>query len=202
MPLFSFDEIAKPTTKDPEDKSAVLRDSFLNLHERKIVTLKHLVGKLPAQNEFIALWTLKSFNAFTFIPFLIKELGVIETLIISTYTINRRIIDSLIKKIDQGKIKQVHLFIADSLKFRMPKAVDHLASLADARNNIFVTYAWNHSKITLVQTGDHYFVIEGSGNWSENAQHEQYMFFNHEKLYKFFLNCITNDLHPGANGNN
>jgi len=202
MKLFSLDELTKPTQEVPGDKSAKLRDTFLNQHERKVITLKELIGKLPGENEFIAIWTLKSFNAFTFIPWLIKELGIIENLAISTYTINRRIIDSLIKKIDQGKILNVTLFISDSLKFRMPKAVDHLASLVSQRDNIKVNYAWNHSKITLVNTADHYFVIEGSGNWSKNAQYEQYIFFNNEKLYNFRLNCITNDLQPGTNSSN
>lgn len=196
MPVFSFDEIGKKKIQEPGDKSEILRDSFLHQHEVKVKTLKELIGNFPQQDEFIALWTLKSFNAFTFIPYLIKELGKIDYLVISTYTINRRIIDSLTKKIDQGKIDHVKLFISDSLKYRMPKAVDHLDMMIRARSpQISVHYAWNHSKITLVQCGNHFFTIEGSGNWSENAQFEQYIFFNNKRLYDFRLNCITHDLH-------
>jgi hypothetical protein len=165
------------------------------MHEQKLVSLKQLNGRLPEPGEFFALWTLKSFNAFTFIPYLINECGEIESLVLSTYSINRRIVDSLMKRIDQGKIKQVKLFVSDSLKNRMPLVVDHLSSLVESRNQITVHYAWNHSKITLVNTGQHYFVVEGSGNWSENAQYEQYLFFNHRPLFDFRLNCITNDLY-------
>jgi len=195
MPVFSFDEIGKKKIQEPGDKSEILRDSFLHQHEKKIKTLKELINSVPGENEFIALWTLKSFNAFTFIPYLIHIYGKIDYLAISTYTINRRIIDSLTKKIDQGKIDHVKLFISDSLKYRMPKAVDHLSMMINARHQITAHYAWNHSKITLAQCGDHFFTIEGSGNWSENAQYEQYLFFNNKRLYDFRLNCITNDLY-------
>jgi hypothetical protein len=196
MLLFSLDEIGTKKTKEPGDKSEILRDSFLHQHEKKVRTLKELMGSLPGPDEFIALWTLKSFNAFTFIPYLIRELEKIDYLVISTYTINRRIIDSLTKKIDQGKIDHVKLFISDSLKYRMPKAVDHLDMMIKARSpQISAHFAWNHSKITLAQCGNHFFTIEGSGNWSENAQYEQYIFFNNKRLYDFRLNCITNDLY-------
>lgn len=194
--FFDIEDLSNKKNDDPGDKAAVLRDNFLNQHSIKVETLKELTGRLPKQDEFFALWTMKSFNAFTFIPYLIKELDKIDDLVLSTYSINRRIIDSLIKKIDQRKIEKVRLFISDSLKYRMPRVVDHLSSMINTRENIISAhYAWNHSKITLVRCGDQFFTIEGSGNWSENAQFEQYLFFNDKRLYDFRLNCITNGLH-------
>lgn len=195
--FFDIEDLKTNTKQnDPVEKAAVLRDNFLNQHYFKVETLKELTGRLPAPGEFFALWTLKSFNAFTFIPFLIKECGKIDYLVLSTYSINIRIIDSLIKKIDQGKIDHVKLFIADSLKYRMPRVVDHLSAMVNARESkISVHYAWNHSKITLAQCKDRFFCIEGSGNWSENAQYEQYLFFNDKRMYDFRLNCITDGLY-------
>ena len=150
---------------------------------------------MPEKGEFFAIWTMKSFNAFTFITYLISEMKKLDKVILSTYSINRRIIDSLIKKIDQHKIGTVDILISDSMKYRMPKVVDHLNAQLKKRKNIKVSYAWNHSKITLINAGGNYFVIEGSGNWSENAQFEQYLFFNDKRLYDFRLNCISNELH-------
>lgn len=195
--FFDIEDLKNNTQKnDPGDKAVVLRDNFLSQHEFMVITLKELTGRLPEKGEFFALWTLKSFNAFTFIPYLIKELDKIDYLVLSTYSINMRIIDSLIKKIDQGKIDHVKLFIADSLKFRMPKVVDHLSAMVQTRTEkISVHFAWNHSKITLAQCGDRFFCVEGSGNWSENAQFEQYLFFNYKRLYDFRLKCITDDLY-------
>lgn len=193
--LFELNEIGKQANDYPEDKSAILRDNFLTQHSIKLNTLKKLNGRLPKQGEFFAIWTLKSFNAFTFIPYLVGECDKIDYLVLSTYSINRRIVDSLIKKIDQGKIAHVKIFISDSIKYRMPKVVDHLSSLTKARHQISVHYAWNHSKITLVEASGNFFLIEGSGNWSENAQYEQYLFFNDKRLYDFRLSCITHDLY-------
>jgi len=192
--LFSIGELTTKSDEHPGEKSAILRDNYLSMHEIKLESLKNLNGRLPNQGEFFAIWTLKSFNAFTFIPYLLHECDKIDYLVLSTYSINRRIVDSLIKRIDQGKIGHVKLFISDSIKHRMPRVVDHLTSLVNSRNQISIHYAWNHSKITLVEAANNHYLIEGSGNWSENAQYEQYLFFNDKRLYDFRLNCITYDL--------
>jgi hypothetical protein len=199
--LFDISAI-KTTDNHPGDKSAILRDNYLKMHEFKVESLKQLNGRLPNLGEFFAIWTLKSFNAFTFIPYLIQQHEIIEDLVLSTYSINMRITDSLIKKIDQGKIKKVSVFISDSMKHRMPKVVDHLSMLTQSRNNIEIHYDWNHSKVTLVKAGGFNYVIEGSGNWSENAQFEQYLFFNHKRLYDFRLKCILYDLHKRGSESN
>jgi len=161
----------------------------------KVETLKELNQRLPEPGEFFALWTKKSFNAFTFIPYFISLFAVIDHLVLSTYSINKRIVDSLIKKIDQGKVLKVEIFISDSIKHRMPSVVDHLEPMIAQRSDrISVVYAWNHSKISLVNIQDKFYCIEGSGNWSENAQYEQYLLFNDKKMYDFRLNCL-HDLH-------
>ena len=193
--LFDINDLKPVQTETVADRSEVMRDNYLSMHDYKLESLKALCGRIPEPGEFFALWTLKSFNAFTIIPFMIRMLGKIEYLALSTYSINTRIIDSLCKKIDQGKIDHVNIFISDSIKNRMPKVVDHLNMAIQSRNKISVHYAWNHSKITLIESAGKFFVFEGSGNWSENAQHEQYLFFQYEKLYRFRLKCITDDLY-------
>lgn len=177
------------------NKAAVLRDNYLQMHDVRLQTLKELAGRLPNTGEFFALWTQKSFNAFTFIPFLIKEAKIIDNLVVTTYSINSRIIDSLCKKLDDGAINKINLVVSDSLKNRMPTVVDHLEAMAAARNRLQVHYSWNHSKITLASAGGNNYVFEGSGNWSENAQFEQYLLFNHKPLFDFRLNCIQDDLY-------
>ena len=193
--FFDIKDLERSPDSKPADRSLILRDNFLNQHHYRVKTLKELSGRLPDPGEFFLIWTMKSFNAFTFIPYLISEAGPIDYLVLSTYSINRRIIDSLTKKIVQEKIGHVKLFISDSIKFRMPKVVDHLHATIDQYENFTVHYAWNHSKITLVEAGGGRYVIEGSGNWSENAQHEQYIFFNDKRVYEFRKKCITDGLY-------
>ncbi len=193
--LFDIDQLQRSPGKMPEDRSLILRERFLSLHEEKVESLKQLGGRLPGQGEMFMIWTMKSFNAFTFIPYLIGELGRIDYLVLSTYSINRRIIDSLVKKINQDKIGHVKLFISDSIKYRMPRVVDHMNSTVNQLEQFTVHYAWNHSKITLVEAAGNFYLVEGSGNWSENAQHEQYIFINDRKAYDFRMKCITDGLY-------
>lgn len=188
--LFSLDEIGTKNKK--QDPSKIIVDKFLTVHERKIVSIKDLCGRLPDENEIYFLWTLNSFNAFTFIPYIIKECDHIECLTLSTYSINSRIVDSLMRYIDKGKIGHVHLLISDSLRSRMPAVVDHLDSLVSSRKDVItVNLGWNHSKITLMLAADKHFVVEGSGNWSENSRNEQYVFLNSKQVYEFRNQCIT-----------
>lgn len=189
---FSLNEIKKHEVPITKNKDDVARHKFTSMHMLKVNNIKQLIGKLPAPDEILFLWTLNSFNAFTFIPYIIKELGRIDNLVFSTYSINTRIVNSLIRWMDKGKIEHVYIFISDSMKFRMPKVVDLLNSYITAGNKIYVDYDWNHSKVTLIQAKQHHFIIEGSGNFSENAQYEQYVFLNNMNVYNFRFNSIKN----------
>lgn len=189
MTAFSLSEL---NTKIPEQqKSAALSEKFTNTHIYKVESIKQLVGKPPGKDNVYFLWTLQSFNAFTFIPFVFNTTGVIQELYLSTYSINRRIIDALIRFIDKGKILSVYIFISDSIKYRLPLVYDHLQAITMNRSNVVVNYAWNHSKIALARSGDEYYVFEGSGNFSENAQYEQYILTNSKTVYEFRRNCIA-----------
>lgn len=191
--LFDVDELLSDTVDAPDDKSGVLVEQYMRMHGERVENIKNLFGRIPAPGEIFFLWTVNSFNAFTFIPYIIRECGIIEELMISTYSINVRIINALVKLIDAGKLKQVSIFISDSLKSRLPKVYDHLMAVSDNKP-IEVLYAWNHSKIALIRTADHYFDLEGSGNFSENAAHEQYIFLNNRKIFEFRKNEILHGI--------
>jgi hypothetical protein len=195
--FFSIEDLDKKTVIKNPDKSGSMVEKFLQIHGEKIESIKQLTGRIPEENEIFFLWTVNSFNAFTFIPFIIKEAGTIFELIISTYSINLRIIEALIKLMDSGKIGWVSIYISDSIRGRLPKVYDQLITLAE-KYPVDVTYAWNHSKIALIKTQDHYFDVEGSGNWGENAQHEQYIFLNSKSVFDFRKNEIINGIHTGT----
>lgn len=191
--LFSLDEFNHKIKEQEEataDKSAVRAAKFMDMHTQKLQNLKELTGRLPTEREMFFLWTLNSFNAFTFIVYVIKHCGIINELSLSTYSINDRILTSLLKWYDKGSIESVNINISDSIKHRNPKIHDQLQSQLLNRN-INVNYTWNHSKITLMRSNENHFVVEGSGNFSENAQHEQYLFANDKQLYDFRRSCIN-----------
>jgi len=197
--ISDLDKEAPKSDQKVEDKSGILAEQFLQVHDARVESIKHLSGRIPSENEIFFLWTVNSFNAFTFIPFLIKECGRIDELVLATYSINIRIIDALVKLIDRGRIQQVEIFISDSIRTRLPKVNDHLQALFEKRGTIRVHYAWNHAKISLIRIGAMHFVVEGSGNWSENAQHEQYIFLNSKRVFEFRKNEILNGIDRTAN---
>lgn len=174
--LFTLDEL-KPqgaTGGIPQSRDAALSCQFLAFHRQKIGKLQDLGGKLPMWNEGLFLWTELSFNAFTFVPYIIQNSGAIVELVITSYSISIEVVNALMQLVDEGKIQKVRLFISDSIRHRLPRVADLLDSLIRARAaSLEVRYAWNHSKILLAKTEWDYLVMEGSGNFAKNAQFEQ-----------------------------
>ncbi len=188
--MFNINDIGKELS-DKSDRSFAQCSRFINNHLRKITNIKDLIGNFPSEDEIYFLFTLNSFNAFTFIPYIINYSGLITNLVFSTYSINKRIVNSLMRWYDKHEIKNIHIVISDSIRNRMPKIVDLIKSCMTTRHNIKLDFSWNHSKITLIESGSNKFVIEGSGNFSENAQHEQYIFLNNKNIYDFRYRCIS-----------
>lgn len=192
--FFSISEIS---TIDPvqKDKSENLPFQFTEIEDHKVHNLSELMNRLPKPGEAFFIWTVNSFNAFNFIPYILKT-SPIEELVISTYSINIRIIDSISHYLHQNLIKSVYVLISDSAKYRIPKVTDHLDQFSTLNpSRVNVRYAWNHSKVTLIKTTSGFFIIEGSGNFSENSRHEQYIIVNSQKIYDFRRRWITHEIH-------
>lgn len=150
----------------------------------KLNTLKELCGRLPKEGEAFFIETKKSFSAFTFIVYLIKQAGRIDHLFIATYSTNERIVNALIRWREKGMLGTIHLHISETLRFRMPLVFGRLLDLHE-RGVITLTTAWTHKKITCMDTPIGKFVVEGSGNYGENALEEQYVFLKNKNVYDF-----------------
>lgn len=197
MSLFSLNELSRGPSA-AADGSLVFKDKYIDAHTVKLESLRQLTGAIPSPGEIYFLWTLKSFNAFTFIPYLIKYSGAIEEIILSTYSITLRILEAFSRYHEKGLIHKTTLLVSDSVKFRLPRVNERLVQMQD--DSFQVIYGWNHSKVTLIRTGSGHFVIEGSGNFSENAQFEQYVFMNSPKVWEFRSQCIKNSDHGFLRG--
>lgn len=173
------------------ESSGVWKSKLVVKHFEKIANLEDDLTRLPSPEEFFFLQTDKAFNAFTFIPFIAKH-HPIKELYATTYSISRRTIEALIELHDKGMIEQVTLLISDSMIKRNPVTIDNLMAMQTTRPNLKVLYAWSHAKVTCIKTHHEHFVIEGSGNWSENAHYEQYVLANSKGLYDFRLQLFTN----------
>lgn len=164
--------------------SVPFQNKYLVSHYQKLENIERDLKRLPDKEEFFFLQTEKQFNAFTFIPFVIKHKPIKE-LLASTYSISIRVVESLVELYDHNLVEKVVLLVSDSLIKRNPTTIDKIESMARSRSRFEVRYTWNHSKITLARTDNDFFIVEGSGNWSENAAIEQYIFANCEGLYNF-----------------
>uniref|UniRef100_UPI00259157D0 hypothetical protein n=1 Tax=uncultured Bacteroides sp. TaxID=162156 RepID=UPI00259157D0 len=135
-----------------------------------------LCGRLPRENEAFFIETKKSFTAFTFIVYLIKNAGQVRHLYIATYSTNERIINALLRWREKGLIGSIHLHISETYERLM---------LLHQDGEIELSFAWSHKKITCLDTSAGFFVVEGSGNYGENAMEEQYVFLKNKEVYEF-----------------
>lgn len=187
--LFDIKALSEPT--ESEKLSELYASKFLVFHFEKLKSLEENLKRLPTPEEIFFLQSDNAFNAFTFIPFVAKQFPIKE-LHASTYSISRKVIDALIEMHDRGMIEQITLLISDSMIKRNPTTIENLMAMASTRPNMKVLYAWSHAKVCLMKTHDFYYVIEGSGNWSENAQYEQYVLTNSKGVYDFRMELFTN----------
>lgn len=180
---------AKPSL-EIEEGNGFFVSKYLLAHYQKIKGLEKDLPRCPEREEFFFLQTDAAFNAFTFIPFVSRNES-IKHLFASTYSISRRTIEALVEMHDKGVIEEITLMISDSMRKRNPVTMDLLFGLANTRANLHVQFAWVHAKVCLMQTMSGNYIVEGSGNWSENAQYEQYVFANSKKLYEFRKELFT-----------
>lgn len=183
MALF---DINRPT-KAPIEKigaSEAHYKKYLAKHLAIVSDLQQKGFRLPAEEEFIFLQTDKSFNAFDFV-LQVCEYETISHLYVSTFGLSARVAQSLLELHRSGKIEQITLFVSDTIIKRNAKVFELLKSETMRMPNFKVLYAWNHSKITLMQTRNNYYCAEGSGNFSDNAHYEQYVFANDKGLFEF-----------------
>jgi len=176
---FDLDELRKEMSA-----SRMYSQRFEMMLTFKVNNLKELCGRLPDDNEIFFIETQKSFTAFTFIVYVLQNVGRIEHLYIATYSTNERIINALLRWKEKGMIGTIHLHISETIKFRMPKIFARLMQLHNDEV-VRLSFAWSHKKITGMLTTAGHFVVEGSGNYGENALEEQYVFLKNKKIYEF-----------------
>lgn len=163
---------------------------YLAAHYQKVDAVKKDLKRLPEPEEFFFLQSDNSFNAFTFIPVVLENQSA-QHLYATTYSINKRVINALVELHKNGLVDKITILVSDTILRRNPVTTDLLASVNREYANINVLFAWVHAKVCLIKTATAHYVIEGSGNWSENAYYEQYLFANCAKLFAFRKQLIT-----------
>lgn len=155
------------------------------VNSKMVSNFMELAGSLPAPGEMFALFTLKQFNAFSIVMAILKTHGKIDYLAVSSYNISRKTIAAFCELLSDNKILLMDIYISDVAKSMFPKSFEFLSEIAPMYSNLGVHYVWNHSKVAVINAGNNFFVCEGSGNFSYNARHEQYLLINSPEFYEF-----------------
>jgi len=192
MGLFSLDIVSEtPEIVKGEGVSAAAVERFTAMHTAKVACVEKNISAPPLPGEVIFIWTTAQFNTMSLLIWLIKHLGPIEELTISTYSISDLCVNTLFSWMDTGKIDKVYFFLSDYIPRSSPRKYDMLTSQARAREGrMEIGLGFNHSKITLARIGEHRIVITGSGNFAENSGNEQYTICNNGTVYEFYRSCI------------
>ena len=189
-PLFKLPPKGNTEVDTVPSASGSFVSKYLLAHYQKVASVKRDIKRLPEAEEFFFLQSDRSFNAFTFIPVVLEHQSA-KHMFVTTYSINKRVINALVELHTSGKIDQITLLVSDTMLSRNTLTTDLLASVNKQYVNINVLFAWVHAKVCLIETKSAYYIIEGSGNWSENAYYEQYVLANSKGLYDFRMKLFT-----------
>lgn len=153
------------------------------------------IGIPQKENEQLRFVTSSQINVISFLLYLIEKEGNIDECIMSYYVIGIKTVELLDTLLNSGKIKK--LFIQTStirLGEKDKKAIEAIKGMIAkyGKNRIKCNMSWIHTKILCCRIKDKYYVIEGSGNLSDNARIEQYLFERSKKSYCFHKDWIEN----------
>lgn len=163
---------------------------FVKNEERHYAAAKALADLCdePKEGEQWRILTEKAFNAYAFICHLLTA-GNIDELYLAIYRINEPTVAAITQMLDDGRIKHAN-FIISSFFNQTKKPEKWALQLAEYcakhTDRTRFVYLHNHSKVVCAKRGDAYFVFEGSGNMSDNARIEQYLYERSKLTYDFY----------------
>lgn len=160
------------------------------LHRAKISKIEKL--QIPAQGDVLFALSQKDLNAYSLILYLLDSVSPADEIFVTTFNINRDITRAFAGLVDHGLTQRLSIVISQSIESRMPERIAELRALWETRQEkMRVSLCWNHSKICLLKTssGDA-FVVTGSGNYSFNAEIEQYEIWNSPSLFDWLRETL------------
>lgn len=138
---------------------------------------------IPNKNSVLSIRTQSQINAFSIFLQFIEKYETLDFLSIQTYTIDEKTVFTLKKLIDDGIIKKLQIVMTETACFRIPKIYRLLKDLFSEHEKVNLCFYWVHSKVHMIRAGNDKYVIDGSGNFSMNAQVEQYNIFNSDFMF-------------------
>jgi len=150
--------------------------------------------KPPEKGEQLRIRTQQRFNLLLVLLILIENYEVVDEITIASYTFNKETFYTLIQMLENGKLKRLNLVLAPFFKIRQFKYYEELKNVCKKTNNVHLTFAHSHLKITVIKAGENYYQMEGSMNYSANQMAEQIVIENNKDVYDFDYNFLLNIL--------
>lgn len=184
--LFDFDE------KIEDNTSILLTSRKLKIREKlktksflKKEKANEVFSEIPGENESIHIISNGSFDYFTLVPICIELMGnSCNNFYFSTWTLNNSNSEAILKLYDDKKVQKINCLVGLYFKKREAAVFNMIyEGLKERGQRIFSNE--NHSKITLLDNGKDYIVIEGSANFTANPRIEQFTVYNSKQLFDF-----------------
>lgn len=194
--LFGLDDEIEDNVKTVSSRSLKIQEKaqaklFLKKEKAEKVLLE-----IPAPGESLHIVSNGSFDYFTLIPLAINLLQKPGDFYFSTWTMNKTNVNQMFELYDSGKIKSINALLGLYFKKREANVFNQLYEGCLARKQrLFVNR--NYSKVTLLDDGSNYIVIEGSANFTANPRIEQFVVTNNKELHDFHREWMEETLDDG-----
>ena len=167
--------------KNTSDFKAAARANKFKLKHQKRITSLEQIASVPENGEIYNILSNSQFNAFTFIPFVMKYKSIKEISII-TYNISEEVIRNLCDLLEREEIERLNIFVSDHVLRRRANVAKLLIRKYKELKKLNIGFTYSHAKITIMDN----YVITGSGNMNQNARTEQYILANSKEMAGFF----------------
>lgn len=174
---FEFESTVKITPRAVKNKAKARMVNALRQEN-----LEELLPKLPEEGEYIHIISNGNYDYYNFVPLFAERLGTIDELYGSTWTMNRANVENLLNFYDSGKIRKIGIVSGLFFKRRETAVYATLVNGLAKRGQHYVACE-NHAKVLCIRSGDRYYVVEGSANWTANPRIEQNLITQSKTLW-------------------
>lgn len=194
-------QLSEKVLQDRAEKSRVKNEQIRLIH----IDMFSKLCDIPAPGEQWRIITEKQFNAFDLVEWILRRNVQINEMYVAVYRINEPTVNGIIRLLDEGKISFA-VFVISSF-FAQTKKPERWSILLrqyciDHPEKTRHIYVHNHAKVFCCKTSDGgYYVLEGSGNMSDNARIEQYLFEHRELTFNFHRDWILEVCETARNKN-
>jgi len=198
---------ADPKTRQTHKMTHVPGHKVVKLTARQMRRIRRndaakdaLGGKLPKRGEAWHFVTNAKYDFWQIIENAIRLMGGDVVYYGSSWNINRENVQSILKLYDDKAVISLAIITGIYFKRRNAPVYSQLLSGLEQRGQRLFSFR-NHVKVSLLQKGNKYIVLDGSGNYTSNPRLEQFNITHDRGLYEFHREWIEDMLSKDAGTN-